>query len=104
MGSPPAYRFFGRLHIHPVSGAPKGFPEFHLVHRDPKENALFKRYASGADKFSSAQWHSDVTYEKQPAALTALFLFDSPPSGGDTVYVNQVGKHEYERLYRSRLC
>lgn len=26
-------RYFGRLHIHPTSGAPHGYPEVHLVHR-----------------------------------------------------------------------
>lgn len=37
-----------------------------------------------------------MTYEKQPPGLTALFLFDSPPSGGDTGYVDQ--REAYRRL------
>lgn len=37
-----------------------------------------------------------VTYEKQPPGLTTLFLFDSPPAGGDTAYVSQV--EAYNRL------
>lgn len=40
-------------------------------------------------QLSSTTWHSDVTYEKQPPGLTALVLFDSPPSGGDTGYADQ---------------
>lgn len=40
-------------------------------------------------QLSSTTWHSDVTYEKQPPGLTALALFDSPPSGGDTGYADQ---------------
>jgi sulfonate dioxygenase len=27
--------YFGRQHIHPTSGSPEGFPEVHLVYRDP---------------------------------------------------------------------
>lgn len=42
------------------------------------------------------RWHSDVTYEKQPPGLTALFLYDSPPSGGDTGYLDQ--REAYRRL------
>lgn len=34
-------------------------------------------------------WHSDISFEAQPAGTTALFLFDSPKSGGDTLFVDQ---------------
>lgn len=30
-----------------------------------------------------------VSYEEQPPGLTALFLYDSPASGGDTGYADQ---------------
>lgn len=40
-------------------------------------------------------WHSDVTYEAQPPGLTALFLFDSPPSGGDTGYEDQRAAYKH---------
>ena len=33
-------RYFGRLHIHPTSGAPHGHPEVHLVHRGVDGRAL----------------------------------------------------------------
>lgn len=77
-----------------------------------------------SDRFTSSVWHSDVsfrgrgvrkrecagaerllslprdtpqvTYERQPPGLTTLWLFDSPSSGGDTAYVNQV--EAYNRL------
>jgi sulfonate dioxygenase len=48
------------------------------------------------DRVSSVGWHSDVTYEKNPPGLTALFLYDSPVSGGDTAYVDQ--RAAYNRL------
>ncbi|WOO82894.1 Alpha-ketoglutarate-dependent sulfonate dioxygenase [Vanrija pseudolonga] len=85
-------KFFGRPHIHPTSGAPEGLPEFHLVYRSPKGTANFER----PDQLTSVLWHSDVTYEKQPPGLTALFLYDSPKSGGDTSYVDQ--RQAYARL------
>jgi len=83
---------FGRLHIHPTSGQPKDYPEFHLVYRDGKETVKHEPSQS----LSSSGWHSDVTYELQPPGLTSLFLFDMPASGGDTAYVSQV--EAYNRL------
>lgn len=84
-------KFFGRPHIHPVSGEPKGWPEFHLVHRDANPKFDFE----DAPHLSTSVWHSDVTYEAQPPGLTALFLFDSPPSGGDTGYEDQRAAYKH---------
>ncbi|GAA5879622.1 hypothetical protein JCM3774_004288 [Rhodotorula dairenensis] len=84
-------RFFGRPHIHPCSGAPKGHPEFHLVYRDA--NAVFNYEVD--TRLTSTVWHSDVTYEEQPPGLTLLFLFDSPASGGDTAYADQRGSYNH---------
>jgi hypothetical protein len=58
------------------------------VYRDGKASLNFET----SDKLTSSVWHSDVTYEEQPPGLTTLFLFDSPPSGGDTAYASQVGQ------------
>jgi sulfonate dioxygenase len=80
---------FGRLHIHPTSGQPKDYPEFHLVYRDAKPK---NDWVYDIQKLSSTVWHSDVTYEQQPPGLTTLFLYDTPGSGGDTGYVSQVGE------------
>ncbi|WOO85349.1 Alpha-ketoglutarate-dependent sulfonate dioxygenase [Vanrija pseudolonga] len=84
--------FFGRNHIHPTSGQPKGAPELHLVYRAPDSDYNFPY----KHKLNSKGWHSDVSYEKQPPGLTALFLYDSPPSGGDTLYLDQ--REAYNRL------
>ena len=37
-----------------------------------------------------------MTYERQPPGLTTLWLYDSPPSGGDTAYASQT--EAYNRL------
>ncbi|PGH09667.1 hypothetical protein AJ79_05633 [Helicocarpus griseus UAMH5409] len=85
--------YFGRHHIHPTSGAPKGYPEIHLVHRGA-EDKVGQEYL--AAHTNSITWHSDVTYEEQPPGTTFLYLLDGPTSGGDTLFVNQV--QAYNRL------
>ncbi|KAK9245369.1 hypothetical protein V1506DRAFT_489960 [Lipomyces tetrasporus] len=93
---------FGRNHIHPTSGAPRGHPEVHLVYRSKteaaSENIFFK------DHVSSVAWHSDVTYEKQPPGTTFLAILDGPESGGDTIFADT--QEAYNRLsepFRQRL-
>ncbi|GAA6003852.1 hypothetical protein JCM10207_006436 [Rhodosporidiobolus poonsookiae] len=85
--------FFGRPHIHPVSGQPDGLPELHLVYRDEKQSFL-RDFTS--HKLTSTAIHSDVTYELQPPGLTALFLYDTPETGADTLFVDQT--EAYNRL------
>ncbi|GAA5873119.1 hypothetical protein JCM8547_006797 [Rhodosporidiobolus lusitaniae] len=84
-------KFFGRPHIHPCSGAPEGYPEFHLVFRDAKGTFNYEVDT----KLTSTVWHSDVTYEAQPPGLTLLMLFDSPPSGGDTGYADMRAAYKH---------
>ncbi|PLB52638.1 alpha-ketoglutarate-dependent taurine dioxygenase [Aspergillus steynii IBT 23096] len=93
--------YFGRHHIHQTSGAPKGYPEVHLVHRgaDDKSGADFL-----ARNTNSITWHSDVTFEKQPPGTTFLYFLDGPSSGGDTLFADQA--QAYRRLspeFRKRL-
>lgn len=95
-------RYFGRLHIHPASGAPKGHPEVHLVHRGA-EDTSFANFLQ--ERTNSIAWHSDVTYELQPPGTTFLYALDVPHSGGDTLFLNMV--KAYERLspaFRERLA
>lgn len=93
--------YFGRHHIHPTSGAPRGYPEIHLVHRgadDRSGEALLET------RTSTVAWHSDVTYEKQPPGTTFLYILDKPSTGGDTLFVNMA--EAYRRLspgFRERL-
>ncbi|OKL57821.1 hypothetical protein UA08_07282 [Talaromyces atroroseus] len=93
--------YFGRHHIHPTSGAPKGFPQVHLVHRGADDNS----FQSFLDQHTnSVTWHSDVSYEAQPPGTTFLYLLDGPTSGGDTLFANMA--KAYERLspeFRKRL-
>ncbi|TEB35127.1 alpha-ketoglutarate-dependent sulfonate dioxygenase [Coprinellus micaceus] len=79
-------RHYGRLHIHPTSGHPRGYPELHLVYRDGKQSFNFEV----DDSITTTVWHSDVSYELQPPGLTTFFLLTAPPTGGDTLFTSQV--------------
>ncbi|KAF7357011.1 TauD-domain-containing protein [Mycena venus] len=76
-------RHFGPLHVHPTSGHPEGHHEVHLVYKDAKSK--FK-----TDSITSTLWHSDCSFELQPAGLTTFFLLAQPKTGGDTLYSSQV--------------
>ncbi|CCE72833.1 Piso0_000430 [Millerozyma farinosa CBS 7064] len=85
-------KYFGPLHIHPTSGAPKNYPEFHIVYRRADEgfqSPFFKRN-------NLIQWHSDVSYELQPPGITFFTVIEKPESGGDTLYADTV--EAYKRL------
>jgi sulfonate dioxygenase len=86
-------RYFGRLHIHPTSGAPKGYPEIHLVHRGAGDKSAENFFQT---RTSSVAWHSDVSYELQPPGTTFLYILDVPDVGGDTLFADQV--EAYNRL------
>lgn len=93
--------YFGHHHIHPSSGAPKGHPEIHLVHRGIDDRS---RETLLESRTSTVAWHSDVTYEEQPPGTTFLYILDKPGSGGDTLFVNTA--EAYQRLspaFRERL-
>ncbi|TFK76760.1 TauD-domain-containing protein [Pluteus cervinus] len=79
-------RHFGRLHIHPTSGHPAGYPEIHLVYRDANSSFNFEI----SDSITSTYWHTDVSYELQPPGLTTFFLLAQPTTGGDTLFTSQV--------------
>ncbi|KAJ7485805.1 hypothetical protein FB451DRAFT_1337778 [Mycena latifolia] len=75
---------FGPLHIHPLAGHPEGYSEIHLVYKDA--NSRFNT----ADSITTTVWHSDCSFELQPAGLTAFWLLSLPETGGDTLYSSQV--------------
>ncbi|GAA6038161.1 hypothetical protein JCM8097_005771 [Rhodosporidiobolus ruineniae] len=85
--------FFGRVHTHPVSGQPKDYPEFHLVYRDDSATSDERAYEG---RLNRGTLHSDVSYELQPPGLTTLFLYSTPPSGGDTLFIDTA--EAYNRL------
>lgn len=67
----------GELHIHPAAKAPEGFPEVLLIHTDADST-----YTAGNG------WHTDVSCDARPPALSVLRIEQPPPSGGDTVWAS----------------
>ncbi|KAI9311866.1 hypothetical protein BX666DRAFT_904682 [Dichotomocladium elegans] len=84
-------RHYGPLHVHTVFGHPPGLPEVHVVYFDTKTpRKYFSSFTSGDG------WHSDITYEPQPAGLTILKIDTLPEVGGDTMWAS--GYAAYDRL------
>ncbi|KAG9246082.1 putative alpha-ketoglutarate-dependent sulfonate dioxygenase [Calycina marina] len=73
---------YGKLSIQPVSGHIKGFPQYHIIHRDHNEDEV-KNFLQS--KMTTALWHQDVSYEKQPPGYVMLGILACPDVGGDTV-------------------
>lgn len=88
-------KYFGPLHIHPTSGAPKNHPELHIVYyRKDSPSKVSVHEAKNRNKL--VLWHSDVTYELQPPGTTFFGYLEGPESGGDTLFADT--DEAYDRL------
>lgn len=85
--------YFGKLSRQPVTGAIKGHPEFHIIHRDGNEEDIAKFFKY---KMSTTIWHHDVSYERQPPGYVMLGILACPDIGGDTVIADMT--MAYKRL------
>lgn len=93
-------KYFGKLHIHPSSGAPKNYPELHITYRRPEEGELKRIFDN---RTTNVGFHSDVSYEITPSKFTIFQVLESG-DGGDTVFADTV--EAYKRLspaFRERL-
>lgn len=85
--------YYGPSHIHQTSGAPKGFPRVHLVHRSANDTTSKDFFE---ERTNSITWHTDVSFEMQPPGTTFLYVLDVPNAGGDTLFGNMAVA--YQRL------
>lgn len=85
--------YYGPCHIHQTSGAPKGYPKVHLVHRSAEDTTAADFFQ---ERTNSVTWHTDVSFELQPPGTTFLAFLDGPTAGGDTLYCNMAAA--YRRL------
>jgi sulfonate dioxygenase len=101
--------YFGRLHVHvcfipliftlsadnhqPVGAHVEGAIELHNIYLGPDNLYRAQRRSS---RLTTTGYHSDVSFEHQPPAITILTLLAVPATGGDTGWVSQVAA--YERL------
>lgn len=69
---------FGDLHLHPAwPRLVEGHPEVMEIYAD-KDTV----------RIAGEAWHSDVSCDPQPPMGTLLYLIESPPEGGDTLFAN----------------
>jgi sulfonate dioxygenase len=85
--------YYGPSHIHQTSGAPKGFPKVHMVHRSARDTTAKDFFE---ERTNSITWHTDVSFEMQPPGTTFLYALDIPKAGGDTLFGNMA--EAYNRL------
>lgn len=85
--------YFGKLSHQPVSGAVKGHPEFHVIHRDGNMDEIEQFFKH---KMTATLWHHDVSYERQPPGYVMLGILACPETGGDTVVADMA--EAYKRL------
>ena len=86
---------FGELTpAHPVIPGIEGYPEvFEIDYGRARE--LYASYGDLTRKRSPAvSWHTDVTFVARPPAGSVLNAIIIPPSGGDTLWTNQVAAFE----------
>lgn len=75
---------FGPLHTHPAAPGVDGHPEILLLQNYGKQRSI------------TEVWHSDVTCEARPPAISILHARQLPDHGGDTMWANQY--LAYDRL------
>jgi sulfonate dioxygenase len=82
--------YFGKLSQQPVTGAIRGFPQYHVIHRDNNEADIEKFLSK---KTLTTIWHHDVSYERQPPGYIMLGILACPDVGGDTIVADTVEAH-----------
>jgi len=77
-------RRFGPLAIHPASqNTPEGHPEIVTMHADENSTIIV-----------GDEWHSDVSCNEAPPMGSVLYLTETPPSGGDTLFASMYAAYD----------
>jgi len=75
-------RLFGELEIHPFTPNHPDHPEIVVIHNDERT------------KRGQNDWHSDVTWRKEPSLGSILRAHIVPPVGGDTLFADMNAAYE----------
>jgi taurine dioxygenase len=67
----------------------EGLPELYVV-----SNVIENGQPIGSLGSGEAVWHTDMSYVKQPPKASALYALETPPSGGNTSFVNMYSVYE----------
>ncbi|CAH2355753.1 alpha-ketoglutarate-dependent sulfonate dioxygenase [[Candida] railenensis] len=87
-------KYFGPLHVHPISLSPKGHPELLVTYRKAGDSSRYAKAFAGTHNLGA--WHSDISFEEYPASFSFFVALEAPPSGGDTVFLDT--REAYRRL------
>lgn len=72
---------FGRPHPHVIQRARmKGYPALMTITNKMKDGSEPKQGA--------AHWHTDQSYEEDPASATILYSIEAPETGGETLFAD----------------
>ncbi|KFZ00928.1 hypothetical protein V501_10340 [Pseudogymnoascus sp. VKM F-4519 (FW-2642)] len=86
------------LHIHPLTeaGSELGDQISVISSEKQKKGGGLTHQLSDVSRFSSAGWHSDITFEPVSSDYAMLKIHTLPASGGDTLWAS--GYEIYDRL------
>ena len=76
-------RNFGELHIHPAAPHAPGHPELMIIHAD-----------KDSPRANGEGWHSDVSCDTEPPMGSILYIRQTPPKGGDTLFASMYAAYE----------
>lgn len=90
-----AARFGELTPAHPVIPGIDGYPEVFEIDYS-RSRRLYETYGdlTTRKRSSAVDWHTDVTFVERPPAGSILNAIVIPPSGGDTMWSNQVAAYE----------
>ena len=76
-------KLFGDLHAHPAAPSEAGHPELMVIAAD--ENS---------SRANGETWHTDVSCEPEPPLGSILYIKQTPPCGGDTLFANMYAAYD----------
>src|ERR1700722_15322787 len=76
-------RNFGELHVHPAAPHAPGHDELMIVHAD-----------KDSPRANGEGWHSDVSCDTEPPMGSILYITQTPPKGGDTLFASMYAAYE----------
>src|SRR3984957_5349018 len=76
-------RNFGDLHIHPAAPHAPGHDELMVIHAD-----------KNSPRANGEGWHSDVSCDPTPPMGSILYIKQTPPKGGDTLFASMYAAYE----------